>query len=239
MNKQILVVDDDRAILSSLERYLVKNEFRVKCAPDGPTMNNLLAKDSFDLVILDLMLGNEDGLELARHIRESSDLPIIMLTGRGDEIDRIVGLEMGADDYLPKPYNPRELFARIKSVLRRTDRHQPKTIDEAVHGEIAHFSGLKLDHSKRVLLSPENKTIDLTSGEFNLLSVFVQRPQRVLTREQLLDYVRGYAKFPFDRSVDVQVMRLRRKIESDPQNPALIKTVRGVGYILTSKVEWH
>ncbi len=239
MKKHILVVDDDRAVRDSLTRYLTNHDFQVHCAPDGDTMNRLLAKHTFDLVVLDLMLGGEDGLTLARRIRDSSDLPIIMLTGKGDEIDRIVGLEMGADDYLPKPYNPRELLARIKSVLRRADKTSTATQVNASHGEDAHFAGWELDLAKRKLSSPEGKPIDLTSGEFDLLSAFAHHPQRVLSREQLLDYAGGHARFPFDRSVDIQVMRLRRKIEVNPQDPELIKTVRSVGYTFTEKVEWN
>jgi two-component system OmpR family response regulator len=184
------------------------------------------------------MLGGEDGLTLARQIRKDSDLPIIMLTGKGDEIDRIVGLEMGADDYLSKPYNPRELLARIKSVLRRADKSWLAIQDDSSPGEVAHFAGWKLDLAKRKLSSPKGKSIELTSGKFDLLSVFVRHPQRVLSREQLLDYACGHARFPFDRSVDIQVMRLRRKVEVDPQNPELIRTVRSIGYKFTTKVEW-
>jgi two-component system OmpR family response regulator len=239
VKKHILVVDDDRAIRDSLKRYLNDHDFQAHCAPDGGTMNRLLAKHTFDLVILDLMLSGEDGLALARQIRGKSDLPIIMLTGKGDEIDRIIGLEMGADDYLPKPYNPRELLARIKSVLRRADKTWLVTQDDASPGKVAHFEGWELDLAKRKLSSPKGKPIDLTSGEFDLLSAFVRHPQRVLSRERLLDYAGGHARFPFDRSVDIQVMRLRRKIEVNSQDPELIKTVRSVGYTFTPKVAWN
>lgn len=239
VKKHILIVDDDRAIRDSLERYLTDHDFRAHSAPNGKTMNRLLVEHKFDLVVLDLMLDGEDGLALARQIREGSDLPIIMLTGKGDEIDRIVGLEMGADDYLPKPYNPRELLARIKSVLRRAEKTRPATQGDAFPGEVAHFAGWELDLAKRKLSSPEGKPSDLTSGEFDLLSAFVRHPQRVLSREQLLDYACGHARFPFDRSVDVQVMRLRRKVEVNPQDPELIKTVRSIGYTFTPKVEWN
>lgn len=239
MKRNILVVDDDPLIRDSLERYLTEHDLLVHCVPDGDRMASLLEKHEFDLVLLDLMLDGEDGLALARRIRESSDLPIIMLTGKIDEVDRIIGLELGADDYVPKPYNPRELLARIRAVLRRAGKTRKSEQAETSSGELARFAEWKLDAATRRLASAQEGPVDLTTGEFELLLAFVQHPQRVLSREKLLEYTHGHASFPFDRSVDVQVMRLRRKIEQNPDDPALIKTIRGVGYSFTPKVEWH
>ena len=236
--QRILVVDDDPNIRDMLERYLSKQSYTVHTAGDSATMNRLMGAYNFDLVILDLMLAGEDGLILARRIRENSDLPIIMLTVKGDEIDRIIGLEMGADDYLPKPFNPRELLARMKAVLRRAGPEKTRIVKSNQPGEIAHFDGWTLDTAKREVRSAANERVDLSSGEFDLLSAFVGHPRRTLSREQLLDYVHGGKRFPFDRSIDIQIMRLRRKIEIDPQNPLMIKTVHGAGYMFTPKVDW-
>ncbi len=201
-------------------------------------MTGLLARHTFDLLVLDLMLAGEDGLALARRLRESSDLPIIMLTAKSDEIDRIIGLEMGADDYLPKPFNPRELLARIDSVLRRVSSTRAMNTSGVAIGEVAHFAGWRLDLANRKLRSPNGQPVKLTAREFDLLSAFAGHPRRVLSREQLLDYVHGGRRFPFDRSVDIQVMRLRRKLESNPRDPDLIVTVYGFGYSFSPKVEW-
>lgn len=236
--KRVLVIDDDPAIRDMLDRYLSKQGYLVNTAADSAAMNRLMVEYSFDLVILDLMLAGEDGLVLARRIRDGSDLPIIMLTAKGDEIDRIIGLEMGADDYLPKPFNPRELLARMKSVLRRTDAMQAGKANGSPAGDVARFAGWALDAAQREVRSASNQRIELTSGEFDLLCAFVAHPRRTLSREQLLDYAHGGKRFPFDRSIDIQVMRLRRKIEDDPKNPAIIKTVHGAGYIFTPKVYW-
>lgn len=238
MKRHILIVDDERAIRTSLQRYLDNHGFVARGAADGESMTRLLAEERFDLVILDLILDGEDGLALARQIRAGSDLPIIILTGKGEEIDRIVGLEMGADDYVAKPFSPRELVARIKSVLRRSEQATASPEDKGPGDETAIFAGWRLDIAGRKLLSPEGEPVDLTSGEFDLLRVFVDHAQRVLSREQLLDYARGASDLPYDRSVDVQVLRLRRKIEADSQEPALIVTVRNVGYSFTPKVDW-
>jgi two-component system OmpR family response regulator len=185
-------------------------------------------------VILDLMLPGEDGLSLCRWLRHDSQLPIIMLTAMGEETDRIIGLEMGADDYLAKPFNPRELLARIKAVLRRTGRPQAS---EGAAARILTFEGWRLDLSRRQLNEPGGALIELSAGEFDLLVALAEHPQRVLTRDQLIDLARGRAATPFDRSVDVQVSRLRRKMEHDPKNPTLIKTVRSGGYIFSAVVE--
>jgi two-component system OmpR family response regulator len=238
VKRHILIVDDDRAIRTSLQRYLNDHGFAARAAPDGESMARMLAEESFDLVILDLILDGEDGLALARQIRAGSDLPIIILTGMGEEIDRIVGLEMGADDYVAKPFSPRELVARIKSVLRRAEKTPPPAADKSPADEIASFAGWRLDIAGRRLRSPKGEPVDLTSGEFDLLRVFVEHAQRVLSREQLLDYAHGDSDLPYDRSVDVQVLRLRRKIEANPQEPALIMTVRNAGYSFAPKVDW-
>jgi len=235
-SEHLLVVDDDREIRDLLKRYLGKHGYRVTTAQNGQEMRKALRDWQIDLIVLDLMMPGEGGLELCRGLRASgSKLPIIMLTALGEETDRIVGLEMGADDYLPKPFNPRELEARIKAVLRRF-REGP-AVSRAAGDEVLVFSGWRLDVAKRRLESPAGLLVELSRGEYELLLALVERPQRVLTRDQLLDVTRGRESVPFDRSIDVQVGRLRRKIEADPANPELIKTVRGAGYVFTPKVE--
>jgi len=199
-------------------------------------MKKVIADWAIDLVVLDLMLPGEDGLQLCRNLRAESDLPVIMLTAMGEETDRIVGLEMGADDYLAKPFNPRELLARIKAVLRRTGSGGGQQAgDEGAH--IAVFDGWRLNLDRRELTAPDGVLVPLTGGEYELLAAFVGRPQRVLSRDQLLDLARGRDAQPLDRAIDVQVSRLRRKIEADPAEPTLIRTVRGGGYMFTPKVE--
>ncbi len=231
----VLIVDDDREIRDLLGRFLTKHGYRVTTARDGKEMRRVLADWRIDLIVLDLMLPGEDGLSLCRQLRANSLIPIIMLTAMGEETDRIIGLEMGADDYLPKPFNPRELLARVKAVLRRA-RSEPAS-DRTSGDTIMIFAGWKIDLARRRLISPEDIVVDLTPGEFDLLVAFADHPQRVLSRDQLLDLARGRAAAPFDRSVDVQVSRLRRKIETDPMEPELIKTVRGGGYLFTASVE--
>jgi len=228
----ILVVDDDREIRDLLNRFLVKHGLRVSTARDGVEMSRILAGAAIDLVVLDLMLPGEDGLSLCRKLRATTTLPVIMLTAMGEDTDRIVGLEMGADDYLPKPFNPRELLARIKAVLRRVQSlpaSSPK-------GDTAKFDGWVLDLGSRRLISPQGEEVELSTGEYDLLLAFATHPRRVLSRDQLLDLARGRSAAPFDRSVDIQVMRLRRKIETDPKEPRLIKTVRGGGYMFAAEV---
>jgi len=228
----ILVVDDDREIRDLLNRFLVKHGLRVSTARDGVEMSRILDGAAIDLVVLDLMLPGEDGLSLCRKLRSTTNLPVIMLTAMGEDTDRIVGLEMGADDYLPKPFNPRELLARIKAVLRRVQSlpaASPK-------GDTAKFDGWTLDLGSRRLTSPQGEEVELSTGEYDLLLAFATHPRRVLSRDQLLDLARGRTAAPFDRSVDIQVMRLRRKIEADPKEPRLIKTVRGGGYMFAAEV---
>ncbi len=230
----ILVVDDDREIRDLLARFLRRHGFRVETAADGKAMFAALAAGRFDLVVLDLMLPGEDGLSLCRRVRAGSDLPIVMLTAIGEDTDRIVGLEMGADDYLAKPFNPRELLARIRAVLRRAP--EVRRGADADRSRKLEFHGWTLDTGRRSLHAHDGALVDLTGGEFDLLLALVEHPGRVLNRDQLLDLTRGREAGPFDRSVDVQVSRLRRKIEDDPKQPALIKTVRGGGYVFAGAV---
>ena len=231
----VLVVDDDREIRDLLARFLSTHGYRVTAAADGRAMRKALADWRIDLVVLDLMLPGEDGLALCRRLRGQSDVPVIMLTAMGEDIDRIIGLEIGADDYVPKPFNPRELVARIKAVLRRRGA-APRPADPS--GEsVLRFAGWRVDAAARRIAAPDGAIVELTSGEFDLLLAFAEHPQRVLSREQLLDLTRGRDAAPFDRSIDVQVSRLRRKIEAEPGRPKLIKTVRGGGYVFTPAVE--
>ncbi len=228
-----LVVDDDPEIRELVAAFLGRHGYRVTTAADGRAMFRTLEDGRIDLVILDLMLPGEDGLGLCRRLRATSNLPVIMLTALGEETDRILGLEMGADDYLAKPFNPRELLARVKAVLRRTGTRQPAG---GSLGQVLEFARWRLDLARRELIDPEGVHVALTSGEFDLLAAFAEHPQRVLSREQLLDLTKGRDALPFDRSVDVQLSRLRRKIEPDPRNPELIKTVRAGGYLFTPVV---
>ncbi len=233
----ILIVDDDAEIRDLLSRFLSKHDFRVTTARDGREMRQALQDWAFDLVVLDLMMPGEDGLTLCRQIRTDSSMPIIMLTAMGEEVDRIIGLEVGADDYMAKPFNPRELAARIKAVLRRVGGLTAAETPESRTQRLA-FAAFQLDPTTRTLARGDKEPgdIPLTAGEYDLLIAFVDHPRRVLNRDQLLDMARGRAAIPFDRSIDVQVGRLRRKIEDDPKNPALIKTVRGGGYMFTAEV---
>jgi two-component system OmpR family response regulator len=230
----ILVVDDDREIRELLSKFLERSGMRVSTARDERDMLRVMRDASIDLVVLDAMLPGKNGFTICRELRAQGSLPIIMLTAAGDETDRIVGLEMGADDYVAKPFNPRELVARMRAVLRRAA--EPGRALESPRGTLR-FAGWTLDVSRRQLLSPEGALVTLSTGEFDLLLAFAERPQRVLSREQLLDIARGRGPAPFDRSIDVQVSRLRRKIESDPRAPELIATVRGGGYVFTPTVE--
>lgn len=233
----ILVVDDDREIRDLLGRFLVKHGLRVSTAADGRQMNAHLKDNAVNLIVLDVMMPGEDGLTLTRNLRAAKNrLPIIMLTAMGEETDRIVGLEMGADDYLAKPFNPRELLARIKAVLRRSESDSPGARAETRNGDALFFAGWAFDQGARTLTDPHGAPVVLSGGEYTLLHAFVTHPGRVLSRDQLLDIARGRDAQPFDRAIDVQVSRLRKKIEPDPKNPTVIKTVRGGGYIFTPKV---
>ena len=235
-NGHILIVDDQREICDLVQDYLSGEGYRVSTAQDGAEMRRVMAQSPVDLVILDLMLPGEDGLTLARSLRQESNVGIIILTGRGEIVDRIIGLEMGADDYLPKPFHLRELLARVKSVLRRASSRNIERPTAPARSK-ARFAGWNLDLSSRELYSPSGKEVRLTTGEFDLLAAFVNNANQVLTRDRLLDLARNREAGPFDRTIDVQVGRLRRKLEDDPQRPMMIKTVRGTGYIFTPPVE--
>lgn len=228
MNDQpgrLLVVDDEPELRALLKRYLTEQGYQVTAVADGVAMRQHLDKHGVDLVILDLMLPGEDGLSLARHLREKGDLSIIMLSARGEEVDRIVGLEMGADDYLAKPFNPRELLARVRAVMRRgRERRSRDQSDSLRFGPFA----LNLFSHK---LSRDGEEIPLTAGEFELLRIFAQHPNAVLSRDRLLDLTKGYERSPFDRSIDVRVNRLRRKIEPDASEPTYLRTIWGAGYL--------
>lgn len=229
----ILVVDDDRQIRSKLSQFLTENGLRVAQAEGGGSMWAALETGRFDLIVLDVMMPFEDGLTLCRRLRETCNIPVILLTALSSETDRIVGLEIGADDYICKPFNPRELLARIRAVLRRAGEIRSSSAGRSAQ---FHFEGWTLDAIRRTLRDPANALIELTAGEFDLLLVLVEHPQHVLNRDQLLDLARGRSSNAFDRSIDVQISRLRRKIESDPQQPSLIKTVRSGGYVFSAEV---
>jgi two-component system OmpR family response regulator len=233
---RLLLVDDDEEILDLLTRFFRQHDYGVEIAIDGARMFALLKQQQFDLVVLDLMLPHEDGLRLCQRLRATSQIPVIMLTAMGDDTDRIVGLEMGADDYLVKPFNARELLARVKSVLRRSNPPQ-RTQEPAETRPVVMFAGWRLDLAKRELRTPESMMIPLSGVEFDLLLAFTENPQRVLSRDQLLDLAHGRTHEAFDRSIDVQVSRLRRKLASTPETPTLIQTVRNGGYIFTPKVQ--
>ena len=225
--EHLLVVDDDPQLRALLARYLGEQGFRVSMVADGAAMDALLARERPDLVILDLMLPGEDGLSIARRLRARDTIPIIILSARGEDVDRIVGLEVGADDYLPKPFNPRELLARIRAVLRR-----PAEASAAATDALYRFGPFTLDITRHVLLR-SGAEIALTAGEFALLRLLAENPNRVLTRDQLIDHLKGYERSAFDRSIDVRVTRLRRKIEDDPAAPRYLRTVWGEGYQFT------
>jgi DNA-binding response OmpR family regulator len=237
---RILVVDDDPRVRDMLGRYLEDEGFQVCQANDGDAMRRQIADTEFDLILLDLGLPGTDGLTLAREIRDASQVPIIIVTGKGDVVDRVVGLEVGADDYITKPFHLREVLARVRSVLRRAPSSAQgagSTPSHAEAGERFGFAGWQLDLAKRELVAPDGGSVTLTTGEFDLLTAFVRHPNRSLDRDRLMDLARGRDWNPFDRSIDTQVGRLRKKIEPDPKNPDLIKTVRGLGYIFTPGVE--
>ena len=230
----ILLIDDDREIRDLLARFLDRHGMRVTAARDGREARRAWPAGHYQMVILDLMLPGESGLDLARWLRTMSDVPILMLTAMGDETDRIIGLELGADDYLPKPFNPRELLARIRAVMRRTSERGAKPA-ELARGY--RFAGWTLEPGRRRLLNPEGTEVPLTGGEYDLLAALVERANQVLTRDMLLDLLRGRQAGPFDRAIDVAISRLRRKLEREGRDPQLIKTVRGGGYVFACEVE--
>ena len=236
MNTHILVVDDDPQIRSLLNDYLTENGMRVSAAADSNQMMQILGEDTIDLIVLDLRLAGEDGMSIARSLRSQFTVPIVMLTGVRDEADRVMGLELGADDYITKPFSPRELLARIRTVLRRT-RAPPIEPDKGQEVRAYRFGGFELNLRTRRLKQGDGRQISLTNGEFNLLAALLAAPGRVLTRDQLLEASRVHDNEVYDRAIDIQVLRLRRKIESDPGQPQYIVTERGAGYIFRATVE--
>jgi len=231
----ILIVDDDREIRDLLSKFLERQGLRVTAARDAREARRLWPLGRYHLVVLDLMLPGESGLDLAKWLRTQGEVPIVMLTAMSEETDRIVGLELGADDYVSKPFNPRELLARIRAVLRRA--HGEAGAPKPPPSQAIRFAGWTLEPGRRRLLNPDGAEVPLTGGEYELLQVLVERPNRVLTRDMLMDLLRGRQAGPFDRAIDVAVSRLRRKLEDDGRNPSLIKTVRGGGYVLAATVE--
>jgi two-component system OmpR family response regulator len=228
----ILIVDDERDIREPLASYLAKNGFRTSRAEDAATARRILAAYAIDLVVLDVMMPGEDGLSLCRHIRATSEVPVILLTAKHEDTDRIVGLEMGADDYVVKPFNPRELIARIKAVLRRSAGSAVRAPDSGAYA----FGPWVLKTGERELVGEDGVAVPLSTGEYNLLLALVTHPRQVLTRDQLLDLAQGRDMAAFDRSIDNQVSRLRKKVEPNPRDPKFIKTVWGGGYTLASEV---
>jgi DNA-binding response OmpR family regulator len=231
----VLAVDDDPTIREAIADYLGQHEFRVTAVADGQAMQMVLADDVVDLLVLDLKLRGEDGMALARRVRDESAIPIIMLTGRSEEPDRVMGLELGADDYLTKPFSPRELLARIRAVLRRKRPEMQQGRPEGIRAY--RFDGWELNLNTRRLRGREGQAVPLSNGEFGLLVVFLGAPHRMLSRDQLLDMSRLHSDDVYNRSVNTQVMRLRRKLETDPARPRYIRTERGAGYVFSVPVE--
>jgi two-component system OmpR family response regulator len=233
----LLVIDDDHEIRDLLTRFMEKNGFRITAVRDAREARRAWTRGAFQLVVLDLMLPGESGLDLARWLRDQEDVPIVMLSAMGEDTDRIIGLELGADDYIAKPFNPRELMARIRAVMRRaTDTQDSPTSGERIARPLR-FAGWTLEPARRRLLNPEGVEVPLTGGEYDLLFALLERANRVLTRDMLLDLLRGRQAGPFDRAIDVAVSRLRRKLDDQGGGAQLIKTVRGGGYVLAATVE--
>jgi two-component system, OmpR family, response regulator len=232
----VLAVDDDPSVRQMIADYLADNEVRVTTLASGREIADVMARETIDLLVLDLRLPGEDGMQIARRLREESDLPIIMLTGRKDEADRVMGLELGADDYLTKPFSPRELLARIRALLRRSRSHET-VADGLAKIRAYRFADWELNVRLRRLTAPGGGTVPLTNSEFNLLAAFLAAPQRVLSRDQLLELSRLHNDEVYDRSIDVQVGRLRKKLELEGRPQQLIRTERGAGYVLTVTVE--
>lgn len=236
LQPHILALDDDPSIRELVAEYLTQNELRVTTVANGRDLAAVIARETIDLVVLDLRLPGEDGMQIARQLRERSAIPILMLTGLAEEADRVMGLELGADDYLTKPFSPRELLARIRALLRRA-KAQATVADAIAKVRAYRFGNWELNVGLRKLKSSEGQAVDLTNGEFSLLTAFLSAPQRVLTRDQLLELSRLHNAEVYDRSIDVQILRLRRKIEPDPAHPLYIRTERGAGYVFHAAVE--
>jgi len=232
----VLAVDDDPDLRAILVQYLSQNDMRVTAVESGREMDDVLERDVVDCLVLDLKLPGEDGLAIARRVREASNLPILMLTGRADEVDRVIGLELGADDYLAKPFSTRELLARLRALLRRVKLHST-IADEVGKLRAYRFEGWELNLRLRRLKGPDGKLMTLPNGEFSLLTALLSSPQRVLTRSQLIEQSHLYDDEIYDRSIDVQILRLRRKIEENPSQPRYIVTERGAGYIFAVPVQ--
>lgn len=232
----ILIVDDNREIRELLAKYLTKNALRVSQAANAGDARRALKEKAIDLVVLDIMMPGEDGLSLCRHIRETTEMPVIFLSAMAEDTDRIVGLEIGADDYLTKPFNPRELLARIKAVTRRSG-NQPHAESALTGAAVIRFDRWVFDPERREVRDEDDKALPLSTGEFRLLTVLLRHPGVVMSRDRLLDLTRGRDAAPFDRSMDNQVSRLRKKLERDPKAPEIIKTVWGGGYVLSCAVE--
>ena len=234
-NTFIAVVEDDVEIRDLTAGLLAREGYEVGACEDVAAFDRLSRRRRVDLVVLDIMLPGEDGLSLCRRLRATGDTAVLMVTAKGDDIDRVVGLEVGADDYLVKPYNPRELVARVRAILRRTRATPPPTLN--VRREVMVFEGWRLDLGSRALTNPEGRPVTLSGGEFDLLACFLRQPQRVLTRDQLLDWTRGRNAAPYDRTIDVQLSRLRRKLDDPTDGSGLIRTVRGGGYLFSATVQ--
>lgn len=234
-NGRVLVVDDDPDLRWMVQTYLEKHGFLVQTAEDGAAMRTLFDNDSFDLVVLDVTMPGEDGFTLARYLREHHEVGIVMLTAASDVVDRVLGLEIGADDYMTKPFEPRELMARVKSVLRRLSAQKPDPAQEDATGNRVAFGQYKLDLDSHTLFDEDGEEIKITTMEFDLLKAFAENPDRVLNRDTLLNLAHNRDWDPYDRSIDIRITRIRRKIEPDPSKPCIIKTVRGAGYIFVSK----
>jgi two-component system OmpR family response regulator len=236
LQPHVLVLDDDPAIRDLVSQYLIENELRVTAISSGRELTDMMAREAVDLIVLDLRLPGEDGMQIARRLRDSSSIPILMLTGKADEADRVMGLELGADDYLTKPFSLRELLARVRALLRRA-KAQASVADAIAKVRAYRFGTWELNVGLRRLKSASGASVELTNGEFSLLTAFLSAPQRVLTRDQLLELSRLHNAEVYDRSIDVQILRLRRKIEPDPAHPQYIRTERGAGYVFDATVQ--
>ncbi len=236
----VLALDDDASMRELISDYLTDNELRVSAVASGAELDAVMARETIDLIVLDLRLHGEDGMQIARRLRESSLIPILMLTGRNDEADRVMGLELGADDYMTKPFSPRELLARIRALLRRARspaQGQATAVDSMAKVRAYRFGGWEFNVGLRRLKAADDRIVSLTNGEFSLLAAFLSSPGRVLSRDQLLELSRLHNAEVYDRTIDVQILRLRRRIEADPARPQYIKTQRGAGYLLDTVVE--